>query len=410
MRELEEADTGSRTGWWLYVTLLGLAAAYIAHSFVGLLVLGVFGYYATRPICRRVGRHVDSDALSSALTVLLVLVPVVVVGLYAGLRVTQGIGSALSGSDDLPSLVAEYFALDVLPAEQRRALLQTLSNPLAALDTGGGMEGLVGMGIQILSTLASTLLFVALAVSLSFFLLQNDDDIATGLENLLGGAGSTGSAYARAVDSDLESVFFGDLLFIVAMTGISTLVYWGTNLVAPEGLRIPMVFVLAFLTGVASLIPIVVGKIIYLPVVGYLGLQALRTDESALAFVGIVLVVYFVLLDLLPQTFLQPYLSGRELDMMLLMFGYILGPILFGWYGFFLLPILLILMLHAVRIVLPPLVHGNRIKPTVKMGESIGTTPEEREDVTSTDGSSNESDQSKDVSSDSSDDVDKASE
>jgi predicted PurR-regulated permease PerM len=177
------------------------------------------------------------------------------------------------------------------------------------------------------------------------------------------------------VDEDLESVFFGNLLFVVAMTVVAAVAYSLTNLVAPEGLGIPMVFVLAFLTGLASLIPIVVGKLVYLPVVALLGLQATDAGQGALAFVGGVLVVYFVVLDVLPQTFLQPYLSGRQLGMMLLMFGYILGPILFGWYGFFLLPIVLVVMVEAVRIVLPELLHGERLTPTVSMAESAGSDP-----------------------------------
>ena len=61
--------------------------------------------------------------------------------------------------------------------------------------------------------------------------------------------------------------------------------------------------------------------------------------------------------------------------MVTMMFAYLLGPILFGWYGFFLLPILFILMLEAIRIVLPELLHGEPLVPTVSMGESVGTNP-----------------------------------
>jgi len=37
--------------WWLYIAVLGGVALFVAYSFVGMLVLGLFGYYATRPIC-----------------------------------------------------------------------------------------------------------------------------------------------------------------------------------------------------------------------------------------------------------------------------------------------------------------------------------------------------------------------
>src|SRR5699024_2000328 len=97
-------------------------------------------------------------------------------------------------------------------------------------------------------------------------------------------------------------------------------------------------------------------------------------------FVGVALVVYFLVLDILPQTFLQPYITGRRLDMILLMFAYILGPTLFGWYGFFLLPIVFVVILEVIRIVLPELVRGDPLTPTVTLGKDIGSAPVVMED------------------------------
>lgn len=62
--------------------------------------------------------------------------------------------------------------------------------------------------------------------------------------------------------------------------------------------------------------------------------------------------------------------------MVLMMFGYILGPILFGWYGFFLLPIIFIVMLEAIRIILPELLHGEELTADAVLGESVGADPQ----------------------------------
>ena len=56
------------------------------------------------------------------------------------------------------------------------------------------------------------------------------------------------------------------------------------------------------------------------------------SSGGSFLFVVGVLVVYFLVLGILLQTFLQPYITGRKLDMM--MSAYVLRPILFGWYGF----------------------------------------------------------------------------
>ncbi len=66
--------------------------------------------------------------------------------------------------------------------------------------------------------------------------------------------------------------------------------------------------------------------------------------------------------------------------MMLLMFAYLLGPVLFGWYGFFLLPIILVVLLEAVRIPLPELLHGEPLTQSTSLAASVGSTPDIMED------------------------------
>ena len=167
------------------------------------------------------------------------------------------------------------------------------------------------------------------------------------------------------------------------MSVISLATYWATDFLAPQPLHAPMLFVLAFLTGVASLIPVVVGKIIYVPLVAYLGFHAIRAGGNQFVFVGGALVTYVLILGLLPQMFIQPNITGRHLGMLLMMFAYLLGPILFGWYGFFLLSIVAIVLLEAIRIVFPELVHGNSLTPTVSVGEGVGTDPQALDTVSS---------------------------
>jgi len=374
----------SRIGWWLFVALLAAVAAYLAWQFVGLLVLGVFGYYATRPISDRVGEVVDTDWLAAGITVLLVLVPVIALSLYAGYQLFVALQGFLTGTVDPIALLGQYFGLGDISLAERQSLLNTIESP-GEFVSNPRQKALTVLqtGRTVVSAVAGTLLLLALSVTLSYFLLKYDDDMADALRQLFGGRNTVAYAYATAVDSDIESVFFGNLLFVVVMSVVAGLAYFGTNLVAPAGLGVPMVAVLAFLTGAASLIPLVVGKIVYVPVLALLAVQAVRSSGAALAFVGATAVVYFLALDFLPQTFLQPYISGRHLDGIMLMFAYLLGPVLFGWYGFFLLPIVFVAILEAVRIVLPELLHGERLTLDASMGGSVGADPQSEGDVPS---------------------------
>jgi predicted PurR-regulated permease PerM len=47
----------------------------------------------------------------------------------------------------------------------------------------------------------------------------------------------------------------------------------------------------------------------------------------------------------------------------MVMLAYIFGPLLFGWYGIFLGPMLLVLLVHFVALVLPELLAGAPIEP-----------------------------------------------
>jgi predicted PurR-regulated permease PerM len=381
----------TRIGWWAFVLGLAAIAGFVAYSFIGMVVLGVFGYYATRPICRRLARRIDSDAIAAGATVLLIVVPILLLIAYAGFNVFQQLQGAVGASGG--GAVGGLIDLSVLPAEQAETARTLLQNPTQVVSQPEQVAGTVAsVGAQAFSAIAGGLVLIGLALTLSFFLLQNDDRLGGGLEALFGGRDTVAYAYAAALDEDLESVFFGNLLFVLTMAVIAAVAYEATNLLAPGSLHVPMVLVLAVLTGVASLIPVVVGKVIYLPVVAYLGLQALQAGGSgALAFVAGALVIYFLVLDILPQTFLQPYITGRQLDMLVMMFAYLLGPILFGWYGFFLLPIVFIAILELVRIVLPELVRGERLTPTVSLGEDVGTNPRSaRDDVPAADSSETE--------------------
>jgi len=378
MVENDSPNERGRIGWWLFVAALAAIAGFIAYSFVGLIALGVFGYYAARPVDRQIERVIDSDGVAAWLTVLLIVVPVLLLVFYSGFRVVEQLQQVVGNPLNLPVL-GEY--LGALSRPERQTVLATLRNPDRAVQNPKQtIQTALRAGRRIFSAVFGTLVLLALALTLTYFLLENDDELADGFLQLSGGRDTAAYAYAVAVDDDLESVFFGNLLFVAAMSIIAGVAYWGTNVLAPPGVHVPMIPILAVLTGVTSLIPIVVGKVVYLPVVGYLAVQATRTSEAHLVFVAGALIVYALILDILPQTFLQPYLTGRQLDMVLMMFAYLLGPILFGWYGFFLLPILFVLMVEAVRIVLPELVHGEPLTRRVSMGDSVGADPESASD------------------------------
>jgi hypothetical protein len=114
--------------WWLYVVILAGAALFIAYSFVGILVLGLFGYYAIRPICARFETVIESKPLAAALTVSTVLVPVILLALYAGLRVFQQLKPLLDESV-VSMLTSRLSGLEALQGNEEGGLTSLLRNP-----------------------------------------------------------------------------------------------------------------------------------------------------------------------------------------------------------------------------------------------------------------------------------------
>jgi predicted PurR-regulated permease PerM len=361
-----------RIGWWVYVVALAVLVAVIVHQFLDLLTLGVFGYYATRPISDRLDPMVGSDRIAASLTVLTVLVPVFFVAIYAGLRILQQLRRRVDES--VVTVLTERFGnLEAVPDSLIASPDRLLRTPptleqVTAFLSGPRLE----QGLGVVGTLSDGLLLLGFSIVLAYALLRYDDLLADIFATLVGGRETTAYTYALTVDDDLVSIFHGNFLFVLFVAVLATVAYAVTNLVAPSGLHIPLVVPLGFLTGVASLIPLVVGKVIYIPIVAYLALSAMRAGGRGLSFVAAVLVAYFLVLDTLPQTFVQPYVSGRHLNPIILMFAYLLGTMFFGWYGFFLMPIVFVLLIEVIRIVLPELLHGESIDPEADVAEQLG--------------------------------------
>jgi predicted PurR-regulated permease PerM len=72
---------------------------------------------------------------------------------------------------------------------------------------------------------------------------------------------------------------------------------------------------------------------------------ALDGEFSLLVYVAGFLAVAVVVVDTIPDIVLRPYFSGKTTHVGLLMLAYIFGPVVFGFHGLFLAPIILVLAL-----------------------------------------------------------------
>jgi len=356
----------SRLAWLAAgAVVLGVVVLFV-YSFVGTFALGLFVYYAARPVQRRLRRR-TTEARAAVATMALLVLPVLALLGYVAL-VAAGELAGLLGSTTVAEAV-DVFAPAPNPTDR------LLSDPVAfvaGVERVGVLRDVATRLAGRLATVSGAVLHLTLALSFAFFMYRDGSRLQSWFRAEVGGPDTAVYAFLGGVDRDLETVYFGNILTVAFVTALALVVYTLFGALTPLDLVAPTV--LALLTGLATFVPLVVGKLVYVPVAGYLAVRAVQTDVS-LAVPVAFLVVSFLLLDLLPQSVVRPYVSGRTLHTGLVLFSYILGTALFGWYGLFYGPFLLVVVVQFANVVLPDLLRRRAVGPETSNALAIGSEP-----------------------------------
>jgi predicted PurR-regulated permease PerM len=351
--------------WWSFGVILAGALVYVVHSFIGTFVFGVFVYYATRPIYRRLSRRIHPPSLAAAVSLFALALPAILLALYAVAIVVREFTRVVQNGD-----VALLERLGVDPV-----LLERVADPARLLEldlleyvSAGELSALVGS----LGRAADTVAFLGIGavhlfviIALAFYLLRDGRRLSRWVHARFDDERGILRSYLRAIDSDFHSIFFGNILNAILTGTIGVIAYSLLNTVAPVGVRIPSPALVGLLAGVASLVPVVGMKLVYFPVAGVLLLRATTTGAGTPGYTFVLLFagISFVIVDTIPDLVLRPYVSGRSLHVGAVMLAYTFGPLLFGWYGIFLMPMLLVLVVQFARVVLPELLKPEPMRP-----------------------------------------------
>ena len=362
---MEVPSSNGRAAWWAVTALFGAVLAWVLFRYVGTFILGVFFYYVTRPAYRRLHRRFRRS-IAAGISLLALAIPVVLLAVYT-LAVAGQELSRLQQTVELGGLedrIGPY--LNISELVQDPAVL--LQNPdlvgVGQLLAQGALDYIPVIGTALIN------LFVALAVA--FYLLRDGARLNDWVRTVVGDSNGLFDEYVTTVDQDLGSVFFGNILNALFFAVVAVVVYAVLNVIAPaEGIPYPAL--IAVLAGAASLIPVVGMKLVYVPVSVGLFARAVLAGEP-LWFPTAFVVATVVLVDFIPDLVLRPYVSGRNLHVGLVMIAYILGPLLFGWYGLFFGPFLLVVVYHFTRLVVPLLVGSGERRPRVGPGPEPAET------------------------------------
>lgn len=387
---LPTGDTSrSRLGMWALALVLGAILVYVVYSYIGTFVLGLFVYYITRPIHRRIAKRVPTSTLAAAVSLTVLALPLL---LLLGYTIYVGAFqlAAFAESQDLTAISAalqpfvENLGGTGTSGDQVPTLSALLENPQAVIDQASslGASSVVGgvatSAAGVLGVVGNSLIQLFIVLALAFYLLRDDHRLAGWFRDELVGEGTPVHYYFATVDRDLKTIFFGNILNAFAVAILGSISYVALNLVAPPEVVIPSPVLVGLLVGVGSLVPVVGMKIVYVPVALLLAVEAVLIAPALLWFPLVFAAVSLLIVDTIPDLVLRPYVSGRDMHTGAVMIAYIVGPLLFGWYGLFLGPLLLVAMVHFARIVLPELAHGTPL--TARASTDNPLDPSDRAD------------------------------
>jgi predicted PurR-regulated permease PerM len=322
------------------------------QPFIDVLMYGIFVYYILRPLYRRINKRISSKEVSAGLSILALIVPIILL-MYYTLNVA---------SNEL-TLIMRNFG-DPVGDRINKAMANTLSS-IEEFDVG--MLTLIirenqDLGKLILYLSKSTLGFffrVILVFAVAFYLLKNGSGVREWLMSTIKTEKERAltKTFFDGIDADLYRTFFGNILvaFVTAVLGIA--VFVAIDVITPsDRIIVPYPILLGLLCGIANLIPIVGMKIIWIPLVAYMWINA---HAAGLLAANIIFLVFstleiYVFVDWFPDIILRPYLSGSEtVPMGLLFFTYIFGAAVFGFAGILIGPLVLITVMNYFRVVLP---------------------------------------------------------
>jgi len=346
----------------LFGLLVGVVTAALAYEFIAPLTVSVFLYYSTRRYHHFLKRFRLPASARAVVVLASLALPLIILVTYATVLLIV----------EARQFIEEYALIEVANARFEwfggiNEIPEFTVQGMYDAYQSGSLAPFIDFATEhaeFLTTLVSGFfLNLFIIVIVTYYLLVDGHKISRWLLKFDDGA--IIREYLEAVDEELEAVLFGNLLNVLAITLIAIGAFSIYNTFVPAAAEIPYPALVGALTGIASLIPVVGMKIVYVPVTLVAALPiALGGDPTNLVYIGVFALVAVVVVDTIPDLILRPILSGKETHVGLLMLAYTLGPVVLGFYGLFFAPILLVVGLTFANTALPRLL-GSETQPDV---------------------------------------------
>lgn len=338
--------------WMLFAAVLVYFLFLMVAPYLDVFVYALFIYYVTRPVYYQLLREFKRESLSAFIAIFLFILPVVSVVVY---------------TFSVASIELQYF-LGQMHSPEAQALRRALEsyrevayefNPQLMLEAAVGNEDVRSLIYYVASSSLDLLLKFILVFFVGYYLLKDGPKVVTWFRRTCCTERIWLSVFLDDVDGGLYHVFFGNILTASLTAVIAATSFIFLNSLAPSDfVQIPYPVLLGILAGIASLIPFVGLKLVWVPLFLWLGLRVYANGvlSEHVTFLLFFLIVVNVIVDILPDLVLRPYVAGRKIHLGVMMLAYIFGPAAFGTVGIFVGPLIVVVATNFAKIIVPQLV------------------------------------------------------
>ncbi|HDS44735.1 MAG TPA: AI-2E family transporter [Methanomicrobia archaeon] len=358
MKMQQPHESKNKLNWQILGVISVALLAYMFFPFIDVIIYGIFIYYVARPAYRELDNRFKHKNLDAFISLFLVVLPIVLISIYTADIAYTELKNILTQEDSAYLGYASEIFKDIAGIAAYLELAD-ITTSISQGDTWGFIITLLTQFVGIISAFFNIFFKLFLTFTIAFYLLKDGAKLREWLtDTFLGGNTEITQKFFDELDSGLHTVFFGNILTAIVTALIGAVAFTLLNLVAPPRLMIPYPILLAILCSICTFIPLIGMKLVYIPLAGYLVMQAYINGIlfTHWWFLLLFILVVSVVVDFIPDTILRPFISRKSLHSGTLLLAYIFGIAVFGFVGLFLGPIILITATQFLKIVQPALV------------------------------------------------------
>jgi len=351
-------DRDSRDGmvYSLFVFTLLLALAFfsfkIASFFLPAICIALFIIYITRPIYSNLEKLLRNRSVSIAITLFLLIAAVGVFSFYFT-TVLLSETSTLIGGDGTVAEAVSILGYDVTGMstafetvlEEIRTGIYNPSDVYDRFVTLGTYQSQLSYVFDVASSLLLALggliLQLFMAFLIAFYAVKSRRSIKEGIVKITPPRHkSIVRDFISETDKGLNALFMG--IFLMAVTTAMM------EYVILDAYAIPYPALLALMTGVLALIPLIGPWLVYIPITALMLLVG--SVEHAITF----LIANFFFVSIVPDWVTKPFISAvdRKMNILIVLVGFLGGIAVFGPIGLVIGPTIMVLLASVIQVML----------------------------------------------------------